>query len=53
MAIVRVGGRLLGIEDKCNPQTIERANQVLADAAAHRRPASDEGTDWHATCWTG
>ncbi|MFD2119896.1 oxygenase MpaB family protein [Streptomyces cirratus] len=43
MTMVRVGGRLLGIEDKYNPQTIEQANQVLTDAAANHRASSDEG----------
>ncbi|MFF2074675.1 oxygenase MpaB family protein [Kitasatospora sp. NPDC058162] len=43
MAVVRVGGRLLGIEDRYNPRTLEQANQVLADAAANHRATSDEG----------
>lgn len=43
MAMVRVGGRLLGIADRYNPQAIEQANQVLADAAANHRASSDEG----------
>lgn len=42
MATMRIGGRLLGIDDRYNPRTIEEANLVLADAAA-RRASSDEG----------
>lgn len=42
-ATVRIGGRLLGIEDKYNPQTYRQAELVLADAAAHHRASSDEG----------
>ncbi|WP_078959073.1 oxygenase MpaB family protein [Streptomyces erythrochromogenes] len=43
MALVRVGGRLLGIDEKYNPRTIDQANLVLADAAEHHRASSDEG----------
>ncbi|MGW8982355.1 oxygenase MpaB family protein [Streptomyces parvus] len=43
MATMRIGGRLLGIDDKYNPRTIEQADLVLADAAAHHRASSDEG----------
>ncbi|MFE3186435.1 oxygenase MpaB family protein [Streptomyces violascens] len=43
MATVRIGGRLLGIDDTYNPRTIDQANLVLADAAAHHRASSDEG----------
>ncbi|MFJ4191970.1 oxygenase MpaB family protein [Kitasatospora sp. NPDC089509] len=43
MAVVRVGGRLLGIKDAYNPRTLEQANLVLADAAANHRARSDEG----------
>ncbi|MER6300634.1 oxygenase MpaB family protein [Kitasatospora sp. NPDC001539] len=43
VAMARVGGRLLGIADKYNPQTVGQANQVLADAAANHRASSDEG----------
>ncbi|WP_371648209.1 MULTISPECIES: oxygenase MpaB family protein [unclassified Streptomyces] len=42
-ATMRIGGRLLGIDDKYNPQSMEQANLVLADAAAHHRASSDEG----------
>ncbi|WP_369185289.1 oxygenase MpaB family protein [Streptomyces sp. Y1] len=44
LALVRVGGRLLGIQDAYNPRTLDQANQVLADAAANHRAPSDEGT---------
>nr|WP_239069556.1 MULTISPECIES: oxygenase MpaB family protein [unclassified Streptomyces] len=43
MATMRIGGRLLGIDDTYNPRTMEQANLVLADAAAHHRASSDEG----------
>ncbi|KPI20062.1 Protein of unknown function DUF2236 [Actinobacteria bacterium OV450] len=43
MATMRIGGRLLGISDRYNPQTMEQANQVLADAAVNHRAASEEG----------
>ncbi|MER5637004.1 oxygenase MpaB family protein [Kitasatospora sp. NPDC002227] len=43
LAMIRVGGRLLGIQDRYNPRTLDQANQVLADAAANHRSSSDEG----------
>ncbi|WP_328954610.1 oxygenase MpaB family protein [Kitasatospora purpeofusca] len=41
--LIRIGGRLLGIQEKYNPRTLDQCNQVLADAAAHHRAPSDEG----------
>ncbi|AUG79352.1 hypothetical protein CFP65_4616 [Kitasatospora sp. MMS16-BH015] len=44
LAMIRVGGRLLGLQEKYNPRTLDQCNQVLADAAANHRAPSDEGT---------
>ncbi|WP_435647765.1 oxygenase MpaB family protein [Kitasatospora purpeofusca] len=41
--LIRIGGRLLGIQEKYNPRTLDQCNQILADAAAHHRAPSDEG----------
>ncbi|MFF2964975.1 oxygenase MpaB family protein [Streptomyces sp. NPDC057963] len=45
MATMRIGGRLLGIDDRYNPRTMRQAELVLADAAAHHRASSDEGVE--------
>ncbi|MFD8693610.1 oxygenase MpaB family protein [Kitasatospora purpeofusca] len=41
--LIRIGGRLVGIQEKYNPRTLDQCNQVLADAAANHRAPSDEG----------
>ncbi|BFV54959.1 hypothetical protein KCMC57_up00630 [Kitasatospora sp. CMC57] len=40
--LFRVGGRIIGVQDKYNLRTLDQCDQVLADAVRYRAP-SDEG----------